>query len=205
MKDMSSVYSGKPSVTVERVTGWDLVLDAARNTVGKDICGKEPSSDFKARITLARHSPIQAAQFRIVFYNLKSWVSVHFVRHFTGVTHFVQSQRDDRNEWRDVSRDEIPQSAPVKHMMLINAQEILYISQRRLCMQASKETREAWKMVVDKLREIGEVELSDLCHPPCWWYGGRCPEMKPCGLCRPFSVEEQNMTWKKELWDNRLK
>ena len=97
------------------------------------------------------------------------------------MTHFVQSQRDDRNVDRDVSRDDLPQSALVKHDIVLNAESIINISRRRLCAQASPETREAWSAVVAKLREIGEKELADACVPECV-YRGFCPEFKSCGL-----------------------
>jgi hypothetical protein len=71
----------------------------------------------------------------------------------------------------------------VNHDIILNAQEILYISKKRLCAKASKETREIWSKVVSELRNIGEVELSAFCKPECWWCGNKCPESAPCGLC----------------------
>jgi len=192
----SSKYRGCPSVEVKKVVGWDYVLDAARNTVGKDMCGHEPSHQFKINILVSQHSPIQALQFRLLFKNLKSWTSVHFVRHFMGISgHWVQTQRDDRNEQRAESRDDIPQSAPVKHMMIINAQEILYISRRRLCMQASQETRDAWKMVINAIRKT-EPELASVCVPECV-YRGYCPEFNSCGYCNTKAYKNQLEQYRK--------
>ena len=60
-------------------------------------------------------------------------------------------------------------------------QSILFISRRRLCSQASPETRAAWKLVVDEIAKI-EPEIASCCVPECV-YRGFCPEFKPCGFC----------------------
>lgn len=166
-------------VTAERLTPWSLALDLARNTMGKEEHGKEPSSEWKRKMLLARHSPIQAVFYRIKMDGIPYWVSVHLVRHKVGVDHFVRSQRSDRT---GVRRDDLPQGAPVVHEMVANAQAILAISRKRLCGQASPETREAWGAVVEALRAAGgEVELADACQPECVVCGGYCPELRCCG------------------------
>ena len=166
-------------VFVERLTPWSLALELARNTMGKEDNGKEPSSEWKKKMLLARHSPIQAVFYHIKMVGVPYWVSVHLVRHKVGVDHWVRSQRTDRT---GVARDDLPQGAPVVHEMVANAQAILAISRKRLCNQASPETRQAWKKVVEALRGAGEVELADACQPECVVCGYLCPELKPCGL-----------------------
>lgn len=169
-------------VKITRFTGWDVVVDEARRTAWKDSLGHEPSHDFKMRALMSRHSPIQAHLFRIQFKDIPYWVSVHFVRHHMVDGHWVSSQRPDRSP-TGVNRDELPQGALVNHDIILNAQEILYISKKRLCNQASMETRAAWRMVVDELNRIGEKELAAFCKPECWWCGNQCPEPKSCGMC----------------------
>ena len=171
-------------VKVTRLTDWALVVDEARRTSWKDSLGREPSRNFKMASLMSRHSPIQALIFRIEFKDLKSWVSVHFVRHHTVDGHWVSSQRPDRHDV-GIPRDDLPQGSLVSHDIILNAQEILYISRKRLCMQASPETRAAWQKAVEELRNIGEVELAAFCQPECWWCGNKCPEMKSCGMCPP--------------------
>lgn len=163
---------------VERLTSWSLALDVARETMGKEPHGTEPSSGWKKQMLLARHSPIQTVFYRIDLIGIPYWVSVHLVRHKVGVDHFVRSQRSDRT---GVPRDELPQNSPVVHTMVANAQAILAISRKRLCFQASPETRKAWQAVVKALAEAGEVELAEACVPECIARGGMCPELKPCG------------------------
>ena len=165
-------------ITVKRLTDWSLALDLARNTMGKEEYGKEPSSEWKAKMLLARHSPIQAVFYHIKMDDIPYWVSVHLVRHKVGVDHWVRSQRTDRT---GVRRDDLPQGALVCHEMVANAQAILAISRKRLCMQASPETREVWQEVIKALQAAGEVELAAACKPECEVCGGFCPELKPCG------------------------
>lgn len=169
---------------VTRLTDWNLVVDEARRTAWKDSLGHEPSHDFKMRALMSRHSPIQALLFRIQFKDIPYWVSVHLVRHHTVDGHWVASQRPDRSP-TGANRAELPQGALVNHDIILNAQEILYISKKRLCYQASKETREAWRSVVKQLKDMGEAELAAFCQPECWWCGMRCPEPKSCGMCVP--------------------
>ena len=103
---------------------------------------------------------------------------MHFVRHKFGIEHFVSTQRSDRT---GVSRDESRQDAPVMHECFANAQAVMFISRRRLCGQASPETRAAWRLVVDEIAKH-EPEVAACCVPECV-YRGFCPEFKPCGYC----------------------
>ena len=73
--------------------------------------------------------------------------------------------------------------------MTANAQAIINISRKRLCSCASKETREAWKQVVEAIRKVDPV-LADKCVPECL-YRGFCPEfMNPCGYSKTKKFEE---------------
>jgi thymidylate synthase ThyX len=155
---------------------WKEVYHSALVTVGKDKI-REPSSDWKRSILLAEHSPIRLLSVSWEWHDLPYWVSVHLVRHKIGIEHFVRSQRTDRT---GVDRGELPQGAPVVHAVAANAQALINISRKRLCKNASKETREAWQLVVDALWEL-EPELADRCVRECV-YRGACTEIKGCGF-----------------------
>lgn len=157
---------------------WRDVADAARTTIRKDRGTGEPSTAWKRHILLADHSPVRKLTFNWKWHDLPYWVSVHFVRHKYGIEHFVSTQRTDRT---GEDRTKKPQDAPVEHECEANACEIMFISRRRLCNQASPETRAAWKAV---LTEIGKVnpELVSCCVPECV-YRGFCPEFSSCGYC----------------------
>lgn len=155
---------------------WPEVKGAARTTIGKDGTGVYPSDSWKKTILLAEHSPIRKIKFSWRWRELKSWVSVHFVRHKFGIEHWVTTQRSDRT---GVDRDKNPQDTPVSHECEANAQALIFISRRRLCGQASPETRAAWHQVKAEVQKVDPV-LASVMVPECI-YRGFCPEFKSCG------------------------
>lgn len=161
---------------VKRLTSWADALAVARETNGKMETGQEPSLEWRRHILLAEHSPIRSVLFRIKLVNIPSWVSVHFTRHKIGVEHYVSTQRSDRT---GVPRDQLPQDAPVTHVMVANAQALINISRKRLCRNAALETRFVWQRVLARLANV-DHEVASACVPECV-YRGFCPEMKTCG------------------------
>jgi hypothetical protein len=155
---------------------WFLVKRAARTTANKDGEGVYPSPSWKKTILLAEHSPIRRILFSWRWEGLKSWVSVHFVRHKFGIEHWVSTQRSDRT---GVNRDMSVQATPVNHECEANAQALIFISRRRLCNQASPETRAAWQEVKEKVTEADPM-LGSVMVPECI-YRGFCPEFHSCG------------------------
>lgn len=154
---------------------WQAVKDAAMNTIGVEA-GKYPSTDWKWKILKAEHSPIRLLEFTFRLTDIPYWVSVHLTRHKIGIEHFVSTQRTDRT---GTDRDSLPQGALVDHTIRVNAQALINISRKRLCTQASPETRELWRGVI-KVLAYQEPELASLCVPECI-YRGHCTEMKSCG------------------------
>ena len=156
---------------------WQEVKNAAMNTIGRET-GKYPASEWKRKMLLAEHSPIRLLEFTVRLIDVPYYVAMHFCRHKIGVEHFVSTQRTDRT---GTDRDKLPQGALVSHTMRINAQALINISRKRLCSQASPETRAAWRMVIDAIGEK-EPEIKSVCVRNCI-YKGFCPEMKGCGYC----------------------
>lgn len=145
------------------------------NTVGKETT-KAPTEDWIKRLVEAEHSPIRELWFGIKM-EIPYWVSVHFVRHHIGVNHYVQTQRTDRT---GVDREDKFQSAPVSHIMSVNAQELINMAHKRLCKQASLETRVVMRMIVDEIVSKCPY-MKDVLVPLCVYRGGKCTEMFPCG------------------------
>lgn len=175
-------------VRLDQVTSWKRALNAARRTIGKAPLVKEPSKSWEAKMLLAEHSPIRLVEFDWTWKDIMQWVTTHLVRHHEGCEKFVHSQRGDRRVL-PVPRNELPQGALNDMDMTANAQAIINISRKRLCSCASKETREAWKQVVEAIREVDPV-LADKCVPECL-YRGFCPEfMNPCGYSKTKKFEE---------------
>lgn len=155
---------------------WLKVKRSARTTIGREGGGIYPSDSWKKAILLAEHSPIRKIKFSWKWERLKSWISVHFVRHKYGIEHWVTTQRSDRT---GINRDKSPQDTPVSHECEANAQALINISRKRLCGQASPGTRKAWQEVKDEVRRKDPI-LASVMVRECI-YRGFCPELKTCG------------------------
>ena len=170
---------------------WNRVVNAARRTVGKSPITKEPSDNFKRKILLAEHSPIRLLEYDFTWEDIQQWVTTHLVRHHEGCEKFVHTQRTDRNEQlKGLKRDELPQGLLNDMDMTCNAQAFINISRKRLCSCASKETRDAWKLVIEYLKVIDPI-LAEKCVPECI-YRGFCPEFdRCCGYCNTKEFNEK--------------
>ncbi len=158
---------------------WQEIKDNALFTIHKDN-GKYPTTNWKSSILRAEHSPIRSGRLIIECYDVPSFVIGHVVRHNIGFTAFVSTLRKDR-----VKYGETPDRNTLNNLRFDgNFQSFINISRRRLCKQASVETREFWKKVMEAVREV-EPELYEVCVPECIYRGG-CPEMKPCGMWNKF-------------------
>lgn len=153
---------------------WLAVKRRALVTVGKDA-KTPPTEEWKHRILEARHSPIRRLNFAF-YLEIPSWVSVHLVRHVHAQP-YVKSQRNDRQS--DYDRTKAPQDAPVCMIWDVNAEELMTIANKRLCKQASPETRKIVKAMC-ALVEVEFPEFKGLLVPMCQYHGGVCHEMFPC-------------------------
>ena len=154
---------------------WTRVKNHCRTTVNKKFTEKEPSLEFKRKLLISEHSPIRIILFDWSWEQMPSWVSVHFARHKW--EKFISTQRDDRKE-HDISRNDMPQGTPVDFDGFANMQNLIDSWRKRLCFQASPETRgyaEDFKVV---LHEVFP-ELADVLVPNCLYRCG-CPEMDMC-------------------------
>lgn len=156
---------------------WQEVVDDCRATVSKPTLGKEPRADFKRRILISEHSPIRDIHVKWKWSAIKSWVATHWTRH--KFEKFVSTQRTDRT---GIDRDELPQSAEVSFTGDANVQNLIDAWRKRLCRQASAETRKYAEDFKVALYDV-EAEISDVLVPNCVYRCG-CPEEcvgKPCG------------------------
>jgi hypothetical protein len=154
---------------------WQDIKDSTMNTIGKTT-GSYPTSEWKRKLIMSEHSPIRRMKFYWRWNGIKSWVSVHMVRHKIGIEHFVSTQRSDRT---GINRDELPQGSLVNHACEADAQALINISRKRLCNCASKETRDAWNDVLTEVAKT-EPELASCCVRECV-YRGFCSEIFSCG------------------------
>lgn len=154
---------------------WEEVANDCRSTVGKGELGHEPSHAFKKAILFAEHSPIRDIHIKWIWSDIKSWIATHFSRHMWEC--FIRSQRSDRT---GVQRDKLPQDEIVSFVGDANIQNLIDTMRKRLCYQASTETRQYAEDLKIAIHEI-EPEIADVLVPNCF-YRGFCPEMKTCGF-----------------------
>lgn len=89
----------------------------------------------------------------------------------------IKEEGLEREGWRE--RDYLQQGEGNDMDMTCNAQAFINISRKRLCVGcASPETRMAWTLVIDALREVDPI-LAEKCVPECL-YRGFCSEKKRC-------------------------
>lgn len=160
---------------------WELCKTCTLVTVSKKSISP-PSDEWKVKLLKSMHSPIRTLQFCFRLTDIPSWVSVHLVRH-VHATPFVSTQRNDRQGKYD--RRKAPQDAPVTMCWYMNAEELINIAHKRLCTQASAETREVVQQICDEVIKVNP-EFRDLLIPNCAYRGGRCDEFNCCGLNRAY-------------------
>ena len=153
---------------------WQEVVDDCRATVGKESLGKEPSTEFKRKILISEHSPIRDIRIKWRWRNMPHWVTVHWVRHKW--EKFVRTQRTDRT---GIDRTKLPQDEPQTFVGEANTQHLIDTMRKRLCYQASPETRDYAVDLKIALHQ-DNPEISDVLVPNCVYRGG-CPEMANCG------------------------
>ena len=155
---------------------WERCYMLALNTMGKKYVDGKVTDSWKDRMLKCKHSPIRTLMFTIRL-TIPYYVSTHFVRHKIGVEHYVQSQRNDRQTNYD--RNLAPQNAAVSHVMEVNAEQLMFMANRRLCGMADKTTRYVMALICKAVEDVNP-EFIDHLKPMCE-YIKECPEFKSCG------------------------
>ena len=203
--------SKNPIIKIEQMVGWEWAKKLILRTQNKKPKTPFPTSKQKLEWLLAEHSPIKVVEWCIDIDNLRQWVGVHLLRH-PFVLPFISSQRSDRvedkeaqiemvlsyikediindplfdkKEWRDYRL----QGSTNNHSFVVNAQTLINISKKRLCHQASKETRDVWLLVHDCIKEQ-DKEMAAAMVPTCI-YRGFCPEITCCGYVLSNKYKEE--------------
>lgn len=170
---------------------WIQAKRRALITVDKPV-KKMPDHAWMNKLITSKHSPLRRLKFSVTFYNIPSFVSVHFCRHVHLMPYggdfqaYVTSQRNDRQKKYD--RDEAPQNAPVNMILDMNAEELMVIAHKRLCFNADPLTVK----ITEEMLRIIEVlcpEFHGFFVPECE-YLGRCDEA--FGSCGYFEGKHGN-------------
>lgn len=182
-------------------TTWKRAVNAARRTAGKAPIDHEPSSEWKAKMLLAEHSPIRLVEYDLSIENIRQWVTVHIVRHWLGFIPFIHSQREDRRKL-NCKRDDLPQGSLNDMDFSANAQALINISRKRLCYHASPETRQTWLSVKEAIRKTDQ-EMANAMVCECI-YRGFCPELKCCGFALTEEYKQKLNEYRKASdWSNK--
>jgi len=148
-------------------------------TMGKVGEPKGLSNELLRKLLVARHSPIRVLNFGFSITNIPSNIATHLVRHVHAVP-FVSSLRNDRQDRMD--GDLAPRNTPVDMILYCNAEELMTIANKRLCMKASPKTRSVVQMMCDEVVKKFPV-FKGLLEPMCVYHGGVCHEINGCGRC----------------------
>jgi len=160
-------------IIVEKITNEELMREACEFTMGNKV----KSSISLETMYKVEHSPMRTQLFIIRMYSIPTFVSVHFVRHSLGITHFVGTNRDDRGGGENVDRD-----TPVDHMMLLNAEALVNLSKKRLCFKSHADTTKVMMDIKDGVA-LWDEDLAKRMVPQCIYRRG-CHELKSCGFYR---------------------
>ena len=167
---------------------WTEIKNQCRHTSNKEDTDTPATREFIKKILISEHSPIRLGRIKWSWDGIKSWVSVHFARHWLGWDKWVSTQRTDRT---GINRDECRQDALVDMDVEANPQALINVSRYRLCRQSADETRKEMEGLKIEIKKEGEKELSDILVPNCIYRAG-CPEFHSCGYIGKF------MKWAKD-------
>ena len=177
-------------IMAPRSYDWDYVKYAAMFTMGRtEHQWYHVTSEWKADILRAKHSPIRMLNFLVEFIDIPYCNAMHLVRHVHAVP-FCQSQRPDHQSKKSAlydidgiepgfDRSDLSQTNPINLLMYMNAEELQTICEKRMCGKADDVTRE-YVTCMAKVVEMWEPAFKGLLGPTCAKYG-YCNEMQPCG------------------------
>lgn len=158
---------------------WQDVLNVCRATVNKEPLNKEPSNNFINKMLLSEHSPIRLISFTWQWKQIPHWVGVHWVRHKWEC--FVATQRTDRT---GIDRTKLPQDTPQDFIGEANIQNLIDTMRKRLCGQASTETR-LYALDLRNAIKKEDPRIAKVLVPNCVYRCG-CPEEHNCGFFKLF-------------------
>lgn len=159
-------------IQVTKLTDISLLHEANSMTTGN------PSNMSLFQCYRSLHSNARTQLFWIKMFDIPLFVASHLVRH----VHAQPYQRSKRPD-RDPIAQDLGRNTPTDLALLVNAEEIINISLKRLCFQASQETREIWQSVLQEIAKV-DPDLPKFCVKPCVANGGICREPKSCRFNR---------------------
>lgn len=176
---------------------WKKIKSACMTTISKEAGDKEPSTEWKRKLLICRHSPIRRGVISWKWEEIPYAISTHFVRHHEGCEKFIGTSREDRTK---VDRTTRSQMDYVPMEMDANIQALINISERRLCTCADPTTIKYWEAVLDAIKEYDE-DIYWACVPQCIRCGGCVEPFSNCNfysnLMKDHTLEEQQNVMKR--------
>ena len=166
---------------------WLDIKNACRQTVSMGDSELEPTSEWKRKLLICRHSPLRIGSVLWKSEDVPFYVMGHIVRHNVGCTPFVSTSREDRT---GIPRSERKQTDFVDMQMTANIEALINISERRLCTCADPTTRKYWEAVLEAVKEYDE-DIHWACVPQCIRCGS-CVE--PFSECTFYDNFSKNLT-----------
>ena len=166
---------------------WLDIKNACRQTVSMGDSKLEPTSEWKRKLLICRHSPLRIGSVLWKSEDVPFYVMGHIVRHNVGCTPFVSTSREDRT---GIPRNERKQTDFVNMQMTANIEALINISERRLCTCADSTTRKYWESVLEAIKEYDE-DVYWACVPQCIRCGA-CVE--PFGVCKVYENFSKQLT-----------
>lgn len=155
--------------------GIDLWEDLDLNKIFKP----KNSTEWWIKQIVANHSCIRSIRFRMVDTRPKS-VIMQIIRATKG--HPQPEVQSSRPDWTGKERSCNPYEDKL-FMQDHTAESFIEMAKQRLCERTEKYTKEFMWEMVDALRKNKDPFLQAVgycCHPACWWFNGKCPEVKSC-------------------------
>lgn len=149
---------------------WLAIKDACMQTISKQA-KNTPPNEWRRKLLISQHSPIRRGVVSWKWASIPFYSMGHYVRHHSGCTPYVSTSRSDRT---DVPRESRPQTQCVSMQMDANIQSLIDISQKRLCSQSDKVTREYMESLKDEIAKYDEDVAWALA--PSGIYKCGCPE-----------------------------
>lgn len=181
-----------------RILNKDPLYDyreACKITQGRDLALEvehwkpEDETAFWIKQIVANHSTLRCVHFRLVDTRPKA-VIMQIIRATKGHPQpEVQSSRPDWNNGKERSSDPYEEKL---FMQDHTAESFIEMAKQRLCVRTEKNTYKFMLEMVMTLRESEEPFLKAVgycCAPSCGWYGGKCPEIKGCGLKKSLAED----------------
>lgn len=170
---------------------WLDIKNACRQTVSMGDSKLEPTSEWKRKLLICRHSPLRIGSVLWKSEDVPFYVMGHIVRHNVGCTPFVSTSREDRT---GIPRNERKQTDFINMQMTANIEALINISERRLCTCADPTTRKYWEAVLEAIKEYDE-DIYFACVPQCVRCGGCVEPFSECNyynsIFKDISLEDQ--------------